>query len=279
MRTSIFIAALVLAGGIITARAQSDLAEFFPVADSVTTHPPFTTELEVFGQQKIMDRYISFVGFGKTKNVLYVTFTAEPVADPVADVSPIVGYDGPRPTLGKVQTWGYVFDRNGDGRVDYLALVGGAAAFEDGDFPPNFPRRSETLMLHHVELFVRKCKLVFNHWADDNFDGRLDGVIHVDVDPERDWVYRYIGARSLKFDGKFDDVWAFRTDTSSFNDSVSFTAGEVACRPIGAPAGAITQKSLEEKSAILTLINQAFEKFGRGKFLLPRGRQAAPGFE
>jgi hypothetical protein len=260
-------------------RAQPDITDFFDVADSVSEHPPFRTELTTLCQVKVQDRWVSFVGFKNTKTLLYVTFTLDSLADPVRDVSPTVGFDKSRPTLGKVSTWGYPFDRNRDGKIDYFALVGGAAPFEDEDFPENYPRQGEATMVHHVELFVAKCKIVFNHWADDNFDGRIDGVVQADMDPERNWVYRQILARSLKFDGRFDDVRAFRTDTSSFNDSVSFTPERVNYRPIGMTAGSIGKKEMDDKSAVMGLMNQAIEACGKGSFRLPNGFQEQPGQE
>jgi hypothetical protein len=217
------------------------------------------------------------VGFKTTRTVLYVTFTRDSVADPVMDVSPIVGFEKAKPTLGKVQTWGYPFDRNRDGKIDYLALVGGAAPFEDGDFPVNYPVQNEAMMMHHVQLYIEKCRIVFNHWADDNYDGKLDGVIQADMDPARAWVYRYIYASSTARDGKFDSVWAFRTDTSSFNDTVTVTDGGVEYHPVGLPAGVLGAKDLDEKTAIMTLMNEAIESCGRGSFRLPSGLPADQG--
>jgi hypothetical protein len=251
--------------------AQPGLTDFFPTADSVTAHAPFKSELTTLCQVRLLGRYVSFVGFKSTRTVLYVTFTLDSVNDPVADVSPIVGFENARPSLGKVQTWGYPFDRNRDGKIDYLALVGGAAPFEDEDFPVNYPRGQEELMIHHVQLFVEKCRIVFNHWADDNYDGRLDAVIHADMDTARSWVYRYIHAASASGDGKFDDVWSFRTDTSWFNDSVTVTDEGVLYHPIGLPPGILGQKDLDEKSAVMTLMNEAIDSCGRGSFRIPYG--------
>jgi len=253
------------------AAAQPALTDFFPTADSVTAHAPFKSELTTLCQKQLLGRYVSFVGFKNTRTVLYVTFTRDSVADPVADVSPIVGFENSRPSLGKVQTWGYPFDRNRDGKIDYLALVGGAAPFEDGEFPANYPLREQAMMMHDVELFIEKCRIVFNHWADENYDGRLDAVVHADMDPDRSWVYRYIYAASSARDGKLDDVWSFRTDTSSFNDSVTVTADGIPYHPIGSPSGILGTRDLDEKSAIMTLMNEAIDSCGRGAFRLPYG--------
>jgi hypothetical protein len=247
--------------------AQPDLPGFFPIADSVTRHPPFTNELTALAQVRVQN----------TRTVLYVTFTLDSLADPVGDVSRIVGFDSARPSLGKVSTWGYPFDRNRDGKIDYFALVGGAAPFEDGDFPPNYPKRREPLLVHHVQLFVAKCRIVFNHWADDNYDGMIDGVVQADMDPDRSWIYREILARSKKFDRRFDDVWAFRTDTSSFNDSVSYTPDRVLYHPVGMPTGSFGWKELDDKSAVLALMNEAVAECGKGAFRLPSGKQEEPG--
>ncbi|HLF14460.1 MAG TPA: hypothetical protein VI932_06190 [Bacteroidota bacterium] len=270
MKRAVFLAAALLAASA-GLRAQPDVTEFFPVADSVTEHPPFRTELTTFHQVRVNQRWVSFVGFQNTRTVLYVTFTLDSLDDPVRDVSQTVGFEKARPTLGKVSTWGYPFDRNRDGKIDYLALVGGAAPFEDGDFPPNYPKQSEQVMIHHVELFIAKCKIVFNHWADDNYDGMIDGAVMADMDPERNWVYRRILARSKKFDGILDDVWAFRTDTSSFLDSVSYGPERVSYRPIGTPPGSFGKKELDEKSAVMILMNEAIAACEKGSFRLPGG--------
>ena len=278
MKRVIFLAAAIFAAST-GLRAQPDIADFYPVADSATEHPPFRNELTTLCQVRVMERWVSFVGFKNTRTVLYVTFTLDSLADPVRDVSPTVGFDKSRPTLGKVSTWGYPFDRNRDGKIDYFALVGGAAPFEDEDFPPNYPKQNGQIMVHHVELFVAKCGIVFNHWADDNYDGMIDGVVQADMDPERNWVYRQILARSKKFDGRFDDVWAFRTDDSAFDDSVTYTPERVSYRPVGMPPGSFGRKELDDKSAVLTLMNEAIAACEKGSFRLPGGKQEEPGLE
>jgi hypothetical protein len=278
MKRIIFVAAALLAT-VAGLRAQPGITEFFPFADSVTRHPPFRNELTTLCQVRVHDRWVSFVGFRSTRTVLYVTFTLDSLPDPVADVSLSVGFDSARPTLGKVSTWGYPFDRNRDGKIDYFALVGGAAPFEDGDFPPNFPKKQEPLMMHHIQLFIAKCRIVFNHWADDNYDGMLDGVVQADMDPDRAWVYREILARSKKYDRRFDDVWTFRTDTSSFNDTISYTPDHVTYRPVGMPPAAFGWRELDDKSAVLTLMNEAVARCGKGAFRLPSGKRDETGQE
>ncbi len=274
-RTLILLAAILAAPPGL--RAQPEITEFFGIADSVSEHPPFRNELTTLCQVRVQERWVSFVGFKSTRTLLYVAFTLDSLADPVADVSPTVAFDKSRPTLGKVSTWGYPFDRNRDGKIDYLTLVGGAAPYEDADFPPNYPKKGEVSMIHHIELFVAKCKIAFNHWADDNFDGAIDAVVQIDMDRDREWVGRNILARSTKFDGRFDDVHGFRTDTSWVDDSVSFTPDKVEYRPIGLPPAAFGKKELDDKSGIMALMNRAIESCGKGAFRLPNGLQDETG--
>ena len=257
-------------------RAQPDIAEFYRAAYAVTNHPPFRAELTNLCQVRVLDRWVSFVGFKSTRTVLYLTFTLDSLGDPVGDVSPTVGFENARPSLGKVSTWGYPFDRNRDGKIDYVALVGGAAPYIDGDFPPNYPRNQEAMMIHHVELFIAKCRIVFNHWADDNYNGMIDAVVQADMGPDRSWINRQILARSKKFDGRFDDVWTFRTDTSSFVDTISYTPSGVSFRPVGLPPGSFGWKELDDKSAILALMNEAITACPKGSFRLPSGKQDDP---
>lgn len=278
LRTVLPALALTLTGPA-PAAAQRDIAEFHALADSVTRHPPFRSELTTLCQVKVQERWVSFVGYRSTRTVLYVTFTLDSLADPVADVSPVVTFVEARPSLGKVSTWGYPFDRNRDGVIDYVALVGGAAPFRDGDFPPNYPKLNEQMMMHHVELYVNKCRIVFNHWADDNYDGMLDAVAVADMDPERTWVNRQILARSRKFDGRFDEVLAFRADTSWFPDTVSFGPDRFSHRPLGAPAGSFGWAEMDAKSAVMALMNEAVEACGKGAFRLSSGKIDDPVLE
>src|SRR6185503_20999999 len=127
MMKRLFMPAIALLAALTTApellRSQPNIVDFFPVADSVTEHPPFRTELMTLCQVRVQGRWVSFVGFKSSRTVLYATFTIDSLRDPVLDVSPVVDFVKARPVLGKVSTWGYPFDRNRDGKIDYFALV------------------------------------------------------------------------------------------------------------------------------------------------------------
>ncbi len=244
---------------------KKDIVQFYPAADSICDYPALYETLVIVCQKKIDSLFVTFIGSKSQKRIFIGAITKKPIRNPDKEISRIVDIDGIKPLLGKVSTWGYIFDRNNDGKIDYMALVGGAAAFKDEKITQNFPRRNQKFNKEQFKLFISHCKLIFNHWVDDNYDGKLDAVVHIDMDPERDWVERKIIARSTKFDGRFDDVWAFRKDINIEHNPVNSTAAAVPFYPLGSGQGAITKKMLLEKTDYLQLFNRAAAECNIGK--------------
>src|SRR5206468_2254770 len=133
----------------------------------------------------------------------------------------------------------------------------GAAAFKSEDTTMYIPLRNQSFTREQLEYFVGHCKLIFNHWADDNFDGNLDAVVHVDMDSVRDWVERSILARSTTFDEAFDDVWAFHNSIYANPEQLPYTADGVPFRSPEKRNDELTWKKFREKSGILHLLNRA----------------------
>jgi len=248
---------------------RENLLSFFPKADSIAEFPPLDAELRVLCQKKIQKRYVSFIGDKGQKKIFIAAITLKPIENLKRDLSLTVDFNGVIPTLNKITTWGYIFDRNSDGKIDYMALVGAAAAVEDDNFPRNFPVRGEKMSTQQLEIFVNHCKLVFNHWADDNYDGNIDAAVHLDMDPDRDWVKRKLVVRSTKFDGTFDSVWAFRDRIDEDKEGVEHTLSAVSYHPLGRPNGEITKADFKELTDILQLINLAAAGCDIGKGEIP----------
>jgi len=248
--------------------AQKNMVDFYRYADSLTQTPPMINELKILGSKKISNRYVTFVGYPEDKSVVLAAVTLEPLKKLNEDIALNVRFRKMSPDMGKTSTWGYIFDRNQDGKVDYMALIGGAAPYKDSEFPEDYPYKGQPLQHAHMEYYITRCKLVFNHWADDNFDGMLDGVVHIDMDPERDFVDHQIVVRSTKFDGTFDDVWAFRASDGVLPEPVLHTTTSVAYHPINKPPDFITKPILDDKSQIMKLLNTALKqlKFGAKNF-------------
>lgn len=246
----------------------STILDFYPRADSVAEYPDLPRKIATICTKKIDRFYVTFMGYEGSTHVFIAAVTLTPIKDPNRDISRMVEFNEIQPSVGRTSTWGYVFDRNKDGRIDYMALLGGAAAFETKDFPKDFPAKATQMSREQIEFFISRCKLIFNHWADDNYDGAIDAVIHVDMDRKLDWAKRKLVVRSTKFNGKFDEVWAFREKINESPTKVRHTESAVPYRPSGKPVGEITMETLQEKTDILRLMNQAAKECATGKFEL-----------
>lgn len=244
---------------------NQNIIEFYPTADSIGEYPAIDVQLEILCQQKISNVYVTFLGYKGQKKIFIAAITNQKIENPNKEIYRILDFDGAGPKLGKVTTWGYVFDRNNDGKIDYMALVDGAAPFLDDKIPESYPVRGQKLSMPDLELYVGHCKIIFNHWADDNYDGKIDAAVHVDSDNLRDWIKRKIVARYSKFNDKFDDVWAFKKKITEEQDSVAHTQAGVTYRPLGKISATITKQTFKEKTDLLNLLSQAAASCDIGK--------------
>jgi len=237
--------------------AAQKLLEIYPAVDSVIRYPTLEDSLVVICSKKVEQRYITFVGIQGHNEILLAAVTLKPIANVKKDISFTVQFNGTNPTTGTVETWGYVFDRNGDGKIDYLALQGGAAPVWDKDMPDNYPERNVGLNRHELDQQVGHSYLVFNHWADDNFDGKLDGVVHVDMFQNRDWVRRRLVVQSSKFNDNFDKITSFRKTPFDIKDSIEVYDDGVPYFPIGKETEEmIDKKMFDDMSSTLLLLNR-----------------------
>ncbi len=253
------------------ARSQSNsIIDFYAYADSITQLPPVDKEMKVICSHKLDGKNVTFIGFSGEPFIRIVAVTLSPITDVKKEISLTVDFEGIHPTPGKISTWAYMYDRNGDGKIDYLALVGGAAAFEGADFPDNFPKHGQPMSRKQIDYFVGQCRTIFNHVADDNYDGKIDAMVQVDMDPDREWVRRKLLVRSTSFDSTFDDVRAFRNSFADAVDTVRHTPHSVPYHPVAEPADVIDRRMFESRTAILDLINRAIRACKLTPQQLPR---------
>ena len=258
-------ALLVVILGSSSVAQNLNLLWFFPRADSLILFPMRESNLMIKCQKKIDKKYVTFVSTKKNPGkILLAAITLKPLTDVTTSISLFVDFDHAKASPGKVSTWGYVFDRNHDGKIDYMALLAGAGPVKKDDVPANFPKRGRPLSRNNLETYVSHCSLIFDHWADDNFDDTLDAVIHHDMDPERDWVQRQIVVRSTNFDGKFDSVETFRLQPGDLeNDTIAYSSGWVPYYPIGKKSpDAITMETFLQESEFMRLLNRAAKTCG-----------------
>jgi hypothetical protein len=246
-------------------QGNRNILNFYPLADSVCLYPELQQKLAIYCQKMVDSFYVTFIGYKEQKDIFIGAITKKPIVDPNKEISRTVLFDGVRPLLGTTSTWGYIFDRNNDGKIDYMALVGGAAAFKDENLNDKYPAKGKKPTLKQLEYFISHCKLIFNHWADDNYDGKIDAVVHIDMDPEHDWVERKIVAGSTKFDEKLDQVWAFHNDIILERENIKHTYSAVPYYPLGDKLNNITNETLIEMTSYLQLFNRASALCNAGK--------------
>ncbi|MBI5021512.1 MAG: hypothetical protein HZB59_08760 [Ignavibacteriales bacterium] len=267
---NIFLSALLitLLGTVTQASEKNDITRFYPKAESIAYYPKIEKSLKIICQKKIDNLWVSFIGYNGRNEIVIAAVTNDMIQNPNKEIYRILDFDEGSPMLGKVTTWGYVFDRNKDGKIDYLALVDGAAPFLDNRVPESYPARGQKLNRNDLELYINKCKIIFNHWADDNYDDKIDAVVHVDIDPLRDWVRRKIFARCTKFNNRFNDVFAFKNKISGEHEKIDYTSVKVPYRPLGSISGWITKDVLQRQTDILYMINRAVKECNAGKTLV-----------
>jgi len=253
----LFAAVFALSSTELFGQSENNIVTFYPLADSVSMTPYPIRYYEIKCRKNLMNRYVTFIGRKKEKTILIAAISLAPIKKLSNEMRLEVEFRGPRPYLGEVSTWGYIFDRNGDGKIDYLALVGGAAAIEDSTIADDFPGFQSPMNVKQFGQYIEHTRILFNHWADDNYDGEIDAVIHYDMDPIRNWMKRWLVTRSTKFDGRFDDVWAFRGKITPDHEITNFTPTEVPYYELGGDQSKITKKMLDNTSGFLQLINRA----------------------
>jgi hypothetical protein len=255
-----------------TAYAQTgSILDFYDYADSVAMVPPVDKPMHILCHHTVEGKIVTFIGFGNDSVARIAVVTLAPLTDPAKEVSLTVDFKDITPSAGKITTWGYMYDRNGDGKIDYLALVGGAAAYKGADFSESMPKQPKAMTRKDIDYLLAQCRIIFNHYADDNYDGTLDALVQVDMDPTRDWVDHRILVRSSAFGKSFDDVRSFRIALQKDAvDTVAHMSNSVPYYPVGKPRSVIDGRMFEDRTAILSLINRAAASCKLQKEQLPR---------
>lgn len=206
--------------------SQDNIISFYPKAYAKTQNPPEEKKLIIIAEQKIEDKFVTFIGVEKGK-VLLAAITKEKINNLQKSISLKVRFKnkkismgqytmtfGDVPVAGELKDWGYIYDRNADGKLDYVSFFIGVMPVKQKDFPTDFPKGLVLLPFHdnpkHLEIFKRSCQLIFNHMADDNLDGSIDGVVLERMDHERSWVDSWTIIQNSKFKETVDTCWIFK---------------------------------------------------------------------
>jgi hypothetical protein len=274
------------------ARKPPGILDFYATARAAAASPVDEKALVVLCQEApaaearkgYESLWISFIGTAPSR-VLLFAFTKERFASPSEVVTLRPRYN-PMPTarFSKSATldWGYVYDRDADGRVDYVAYLQNAHAVLPDPLPEGFPTARPgpdgTVKNVSKELLyavLDSAQMVFRHYADDDRDGKFDAMVIEEFDPDRPmFVKDWVVYRPSKPGGPIDEAWAFRGD-------IRERRGVVERGPDGylLPAEATGEKrtpvegQLAAASRWLQVVNHALERCrARNPVLDLRGR-------
>lgn len=264
LRALTFALFVIISAGAISSSAEDNILGFYGKAVKRADSPPDESLLSVECREKIDNIYVTFVGAEKGK-VLLAAITQEKLKKPdkyiLLKVYNTKSLENPiLPTRDYVMDWGYVYDRNGDGKIDYVAYNVGPMPFKQKDFPEDYPKGGQSLNLSDIELLFKSMRLLFTHWADDNYDGKVDAVVFEAVDPERNWVEGWTAVRSTKYDGTVDVGWYFKEDINVREKDAERTGTGFKTRRIPGIEPVFGPGELAHKTKILTMFNEAAEK-------------------
>jgi len=236
-----------------------NIVTFYPKAITRIQSPPDESKLSIICQHKIGEEFVTFIG--AEKKVLLAAITKEKLKHPEKNILLrrmfVKTKTMPVPFAGNIVDWAYVFDRNNDGKIDYVAYLIGALPVKPKDFPKNFPKGSETASMDQLELFYKNSQLIFRHWADDHFSGKVNGGILESMDPERKfWVDGWTLIQSTHFDSILDTCYNFKDDINiKTADCVKSGEGYLTHRIDG--ESVFEAKDLDSRNKLLSLFNEA----------------------
>jgi hypothetical protein len=235
--------------------------ETFPRAFALSQLPLARDQLGIRCQQQLRDLYLSFVGI-REGGIFVVALSRSEFGDPGKNLYEVAPREG-LPESGTMD-WGYVLDRNDDGKVDYLAFLDGLNPVVPNDRQRELPKlRGERGRLSDKELkeiVLPNLRLLFWHLADDNYDGHHDAVAASLRNLDTGWIDGWMVANDGDFDGLYDVCkfyqGQFQTELGSCDgDATGFSA------PGRRPSG-MTQIPPRRDLWILKVINEAAQMCG-----------------
>ena len=170
-------------------RVPVGVATKLPWAIADAEQPREARNLRLLCETRVGTKTVSFLSLGD-RTVLIAAFTDRPLQKPQDDIwletnfllhgdnLTAAPYDVRRPSA--TADWAYVYDQNGDGRIDHLAFLIGPLNIEPPNSPEDLPVADAQGAFHDVQgsrlkkWFAWINKFAFWQAIDDNGDGRMD---------------------------------------------------------------------------------------------------------
>lgn len=241
---------------------EENILTFYNKAEAKIKTPPDEAYLEVICRKKIDNMYVTFIGLEDDK-VLLAAITEKKLKHPDKDILLTVRFSklAVLPTRDYVVDFGYVYDRNSDGKIDYISYLIGPMPFKDKVVTTKYPKLGEPINAKELEIVLHGMDLFFTHWADDNYDGKVDALVIEALDPENGWVEGRMAVRSTKFDGAVDEAWFFKEDINIKEKDAERVGNGFRTRSMMYGIGYVFGPAdLDKTNYALSMFNQAAEK-------------------
>lgn len=250
--------------GISSTNLVGDILSFYPgVATLMSSQEKIEKNMIECSKSLGLFRGYFTLARPEDSSVVFFVFTDK---GPITDLKQVF------PEPGSLD-WGYIYDRNGDGWVDYFTYLDNALPVKTKEIAHLIPSRPELKHgdrvamenFEEIELIIRNSQLVFTHNADDNFDGKTDGVVAAIWDSENPmWLYGNALLRSRSYTQKIDEDWSFFSDIKKPVGAVPKLSGKynISFYMGGNP--------LEMSSDLLKSINKGVRKCRLPKGILPK---------
>ena len=240
----------------------NDIFSFYQTALAVA-QAIHERDLSIICQQRVPDKIQIFTNdgdmsvtflAGRPKKVVLAVFSKNPLTSPQTTIH----FDG---KFQQGVEWMFVFDRNRDGKIDYILWPVGVFAYVEGSLPPGFPARPGPggvfgMSSEQWALLQRYSRMIFWHWADDNFEGKRSAVIFEAWDPGG--LFAVTGwqvIRSSHFDGVLDQCWYFNQNIADKTAECERVDQGYKTRNLSAQV--FTPDDMAKASAWLSILNEA----------------------
>lgn len=196
------------------AKRTDNINTFYLHVEKQSQSPPSEKLLKkICGIRIDNDKYINFISAENNKVLMYA-ITDEPMGLASESVYLYTRYfKGHKPGMlfrvsawkaGVTPDWAYIFDRNQDGRIDYLAFMSGPSPVAPIDHQGELPNTKGTMKYEDYKIILFNQPLAFWHVADDNHDGNTDGFAMRAYDVNTGWSFGWMVIKSTKYDNKLD---------------------------------------------------------------------------